>query len=170
VSGSTGTRELDLLSGRIRLTPEAADAPYFFAARIAAAAQTVDPNVRVRLLLGAIAERPEDTPLRERLLAAALEAREYHVALAAYRRETAGNTEISAGLAQAHMQLGRPADALRYLRVAISQERDGDQRRVLEERLREAQQANERNIENERRQPVFRAELDQPNAVKRRLP
>src|SRR5262249_11101940 len=33
-AATTGSRELDLLSGKVPLTPEAADAPYFFAARV----------------------------------------------------------------------------------------------------------------------------------------
>jgi hypothetical protein len=167
---STGSRELDLLSGRIRITPDAADAPYFFPARIAAAEQSTDAAVRVRLLLGAIAERPDDSTVRKRLSLAALESRQYHVALAAFRRPVNEDPEIVAGLAEAHLQVGQPADAAQYFRIAASQEKDAARKRVLEQRQKQAQDTNDRMVENERRRPVIRADVDQPNPVRRRLP
>ena len=169
-AASTGSRELDLLSGRIRITPDAADAPYFFPARIAAAEQSTDAALRVRLLLGAIAERPDDSTVRKRLFLAALESRQYHVALAAFRRPVNEDPEIVAGLAEAHLQVGQPADAAQYFRIAASQEKDAARKRVLEQRQKQAQDTNDRMVENERRRPVIRADVDQPNPVRRRLP
>jgi tetratricopeptide (TPR) repeat protein len=166
----TGSRELDLLSGRIQLTPDTADAPYFFPARIAAAEQNADPNVRVRLLLGALAERPDDSAVRKLLFSAALQSRQYHVALAAYRRSDTTDTETAAGLAEAHLQVGQPADAAQFFGIAASQERDAARKQALEERQKLAQAANDRMLENERRRPVIRADVDQPNPVRRRLP
>ena len=90
------------------MTPDAADAPYFFAARTVASEQNADPNVRVRLLLGAIAERPGDAAVRRLLFLAALESRQYHVALAANRRADgvdATDVETAAGMAEAHQQI-----------------------------------------------------------------
>src|SRR5262249_7741110 len=43
-AATTGTRELDLLSGRVALTAASADATYFFAARLAAADKISDRN------------------------------------------------------------------------------------------------------------------------------
>ncbi|HYR84478.1 MAG TPA: tetratricopeptide repeat protein [Terriglobia bacterium] len=167
---STGSRELDLLSGRVQMTPDAADAPYFFPARIAAAEQSGDAAVRVRLLLGAIAERPDDFAIRERLFSAALESRQYHVALAAYRRADRSVPENAARLAEAHLQLGQPGDAAQLLGIAAFEEKDAARKQALEQRRKQAQDATDRMIENERRRPVIRADVDQPNPVRRRLP
>jgi Flp pilus assembly protein TadD len=169
-SGSTGSRELDLLSGRIRLTPDNADALYFFAARTAAAADVADPSIRVRLLLAAIGERPDDPAVRKLLFSAALDARQYYVARAAYGTAAATGTEITAGLAEAHFQIGEPDEAARLFRIAASQQRDPARKEVLENRMKQAEAANNRMIENERRRPVIRADVDQPNPVRRRLP
>jgi len=168
-AGLTGSRELDLLSGRIRLTPDAADAPYFFAARMAAAEQTGDSNGRVRLLLGAIAERPDDPAVRRLLPPAAFDARQYYIALAAYRRRDAEpDPETAAVMAEAYLQIGQPADAARFFGIAASRETETGRKQALEERRKQALAINDRMLENERRRPMIRAELDQPNSVRRR--
>ena len=164
---------MDLVSNRIRMTPVDADAPYFFAARTVASEQNEDPNVRVRLLLGAIAERPDDSAVRRLLFLAALESRQYYVALAANRRAggvDATDAETAAGMAEAHQQTGQPAEAVRSFGLAASLEKDTGRRQALEERQKQAQAASDRLLENERRRPVMRADVDQPNAVRRRLP
>jgi len=171
--GPTGSREMDLLSNRIRMTPDTADAPYFFAARTVASEQNADPNVRVRLLLGAIAERPDDSAVRRLLFLAALESRQYYVALAANRRAGgvgATDVETAAGMAEAHLQIGQPVEAVPLFGLAASLEKDAGRRQALEERQKQAHAASDRLLENERRRPVMRADVDQPNAVRRRLP
>ncbi|PYS27750.1 MAG: hypothetical protein DMG11_15285, partial [Acidobacteria bacterium] len=63
-----------------------------------------------------------------------------------------------------------PADAAQYFRIAASQAKDAARKRVLEQRQKQAQDTNDRMVENERRRPVIRADVDQPNPVRRRLP
>jgi tetratricopeptide (TPR) repeat protein len=169
-SGSTGSRELDVLSNRTPMTPANADALFFFAARTAAAEQATDPGIRVRLLLAAIAERPDDGPARLSLFRAALAARQYRDALAVFRRGDASDVETAAGIAEAHQQLGEFAAAAASFAQAASLEKDPARKDAFLTRQRDAQAANERELENERRRPVIRADVDQPNAVRRRIP
>jgi tetratricopeptide (TPR) repeat protein len=172
--GTTGTREMDLLSNRIPLTADSADAPFFFAARIAAAEQVSDSSVKVRLLLGAVSERPGDSTARRNLFSAALASRQYRVALAAGRREDVESveprdTDMASGLADAHQQLGEFREAMRFFRLAASIEKDSARRQTFEDRAKQAQTANDRQLEDERRRPAMRADLDQPNVVGRRV-
>jgi hypothetical protein len=167
---AAGSAELDLLSKRLPLTPATADVPHFFQGRIAAAEQSSDLTVRVRLLLGAVAERPDDAAVRKLLFSAALQAKQYHVALAVYRRTFPEDIETAAGMAEANLQVGAPAEAARYFGIAASKEIDSVHKEAFLDRARQARAAADRMIENERRRPVMRAELDQPEAVQRRLP
>jgi tetratricopeptide (TPR) repeat protein len=172
-AGSSGSREMDLLSNRIPLTADNADSAFFFAARRLAAEQSADPNVKVRLLLGAIAEKLGEYDVRRRLLSAAMESRQYRLALATHLEfdaHYASDPGITPELAEAHQQLGEFGEAGRLFKRAASMEKDNSRRQTLEEKAKQADAANERRLENERRRPVMRAELDQPNVVRRRLP
>jgi tetratricopeptide (TPR) repeat protein len=169
-AGSTASRELDLLSNRIPLTAANADAPFFFAARMFAAEQNSDPNVRVQLLLGAIAERPDAPGVRRKLFEAAFAARQFRLALAVDRIFNPDSPQLAADLAEAHQQVGEFAEAVRLSKTASSLEKDNSRRQVLEDRAKQAQAAYDRFLENQRRRPVMRADLDQPNPVRRRLP
>jgi cellulose synthase operon protein C len=169
-TATAGSRELDLLSGLIPTTAAAAEMPYLFAARVAAAGQTTDSSTRVRLLLGAVAERPDDKAVRNLLFSAALEAKQYHTALAAYRRERENDSEAAAAMGEAHLQIGNASEAARFFGIAASGETDARREQTLRDRQKQARADADRLIENERRRPVIRAELDQPEAVHRRLP
>jgi tetratricopeptide (TPR) repeat protein len=173
-AGPTGSRELDLLSNRTPLTADNADAPFFFAARTAAAEQNSDPNVRVRLLLGAVAERPADSTVRQSLFSAALASRQYRMVLALEFREDlegveARDAETAAGMAEAHQQLGEFGEAMRFFRLAASLEKDGARRQGFDDRAKQAQASNDKRVEDERRRPVMRPDVDQPNVVRRRV-
>ena len=114
-----------------------------------------------------------DSAVRRLLFLAALESRQYYVALAANRRAggvDATDVETAAGMAEAHRQIGQPAEAVPLFGLAASLEKDTGRRQALEERQKQAQAASDRLLENERRRPVMRADVDQPNAVRRRLP
>ncbi|HEY2381759.1 MAG TPA: hypothetical protein VGK48_11330 [Terriglobia bacterium] len=167
---STGSRELDVLSNRTPRTAANTDAPFFFAARLAAAEQSNDPNVKVQLLLNAIAERPDDMTVQRSLFSAAMAARQYRVALAVDSARYPQDPEMAAGVAEAHQQIGEFDQAVRFYKMAAVQEKDAGRRQALEAKEKEAQAANDRKIENERRRPVMRADFDQPNVVGRRLP
>jgi hypothetical protein len=164
---------MDLLSNRVQLTADNADGQFFFSARISAAEQSSDPNVKVRLLSGAIAERPADADVRRMLVSAAMDSRQYRLALAAERhfdRQIVDDARLTSDVAEAHLQLGEFGEAGRLFKLAASLEKDNSRRQALEEKAKQAQAANERQLENERRRPVMRADLDQPNVVRRRLP
>jgi predicted Zn-dependent protease len=172
-AGSTGSREMDLLSNRIPLTADNADSQFFFSARIFAAEQSSDPNVKVRLLLGAIAENPADANVRRMLVSAAMDSHQYRLVLATdqnFDRQNVDDGGITSDLAEAHQQLGEFGEAARLFKVSASLEKDNSRRQVLQEKAKQAQSANERQLENERRRPVMRADLDQPNVVRRRMP
>src|SRR5262249_31254690 len=119
-AGSTSTRELDLLSNRVQLTADNADSTFFFAARTFAAEQNSDPNIKARLLLAAIAERPDDSDVRRMLVSAAVASRQFRLAVAANRdfdgRETS-DAGITSDLADAHQQLGEFAEAARLYKL-----------------------------------------------------
>jgi hypothetical protein len=168
-TGSTGSRELDLLSNRTQLTAANADAPFFFAARMVAAEQNSNPSVRVQLLLGAVAERPDDLDVRRKLFSAAFDAQRYRLALAANRNPGQNDSEFTADIAEAHQQLGEFVEAVQLFKSAAAIEKDSARKQALEEKAKQAQVAQDRKAENERRRPVMRADLDQPNAVRRRL-
>ncbi len=164
---------MDLLSNRVQLTADNADGQFFFSARTSAADQSADPNVKVRLLLGAIAENPADTDVRRRLLSAAMDSQQYRLALATNRNfdgQDVDDAIVTSDLAEAHQQLGEFGEAGRLFKRAASLEKDNSQRQALEEKAKQALAANERQVENARRRPAMRAELDQPNVVQRRLP
>ena len=101
---------------------------------------------------------------------AALAARQYHLVLAVVRRGDASDVETAAGMAEAHQQLGEFAAAAASYSRAASVEKDPARKDAFLTRQREAQAANDRELENERRRPMIRAEVDQPNPVRRRIP
>src|SRR5262249_44237465 len=117
---------------------------------------------------------PENQDIRRQLLRTALEAHQYRVTLAAYST-TVGITrqndpEIEADLAEAHQQLGEFSEAAAMFNFAASREQDDKRSNDLRARANQAQAANNKVVENERRRPAMRADLDQPNPVRRRLP
>ena len=62
VRKNLGSAELDLLAGGVKeITPAAADCTFFYDARLAAAKNSADASVKMRILTGALA----DTPTRE---------------------------------------------------------------------------------------------------------
>jgi hypothetical protein len=164
-----GSRELDLLTGRIPMTVANAGASGFFAARLAAA-EDASPELRYQLLLGALAERPDESDARKQFLSAALATTRYAESLAAYPTTVDVDFEIARSLAEASLALGRPSDAVRYFAIAIAQVDDPEARLALEAGREAAQSAYDRILEDERRRPVMREDLDQPGPVRRRLP
>jgi tetratricopeptide (TPR) repeat protein len=167
--GSTGSVELDLLSGRLPLSTTSVNRPFFFGSRLEAAQIAAGPAERLEILLAAIAERPDDTGVRRRLFDAALDAGRYHVALAAYSRSGGIDAEIAVGLAEASLAIGEPADAARFFRTAAAQQTDPDVRLELERRQAGAEETYQRMLDDERRRPMMRDDVDQPNLVQRRL-
>ncbi len=79
-AAKTGSAELDLLaSGAV--APAAAEQPFFYHARVKAAATTADAAARIRLLLGALAIDPNANEARLALFRAALAGGNYQLAI-----------------------------------------------------------------------------------------
>ena len=80
---TTAAAELNLLSSAPPISPAAAEKPYFYHARLSAAAQSNDPAVQIRLLEGAAAVAPNVDDVKLRLFDAAYRAKQYETAIAA---------------------------------------------------------------------------------------
>jgi len=80
---ATTSMELNLLSGSTPISAASAEKPYFYYARLAAAAQLNDTNVKVRLLEGAASIQPDADDPKLALFDAAYRAKRPHVAIAA---------------------------------------------------------------------------------------
>ena len=80
---ATTSMELNLLSGSTPISAASAEKPYFYYARLAAAAQLNDTNVKVRLLEGAASIQPGADDPKLALFDAAYRAKRPHVAIAA---------------------------------------------------------------------------------------
>jgi hypothetical protein len=80
---TTNCAELNLLSGPSPIPPASAEKPYFYYARLAAAAQSSDSAVKLRLLQGAAAIEPENDQPKLALFDEAYRAKRYQTAIAA---------------------------------------------------------------------------------------
>jgi cellulose synthase operon protein C len=80
---TTASVELNLLSGPSPISPAAAEKPYFYRARVTAAAQSADLAVKIRLLQGAAAIEPNAVDTKLALFDAAYRAKRYQTAIAA---------------------------------------------------------------------------------------
>lgn len=77
-----GSAELNLLSGTGTVTASSADKFYFYEARIRAAGETADSQVKIQLLSHSIIDFPRRNPARVPLFQAAQSARSYSYAIA----------------------------------------------------------------------------------------
>lgn len=80
---ATASTELNLLSSPAPIPVSGAEKPYFYRARIAAATQSSDPAVKIRLLEGAAAIEPNADDAKLALFDAAYRAKRYQAAIAA---------------------------------------------------------------------------------------
>ncbi|HEV2989367.1 MAG TPA: hypothetical protein VG759_13065, partial [Candidatus Angelobacter sp.] len=79
-----GSQELKLLASGRRLTTEESNHPFFFAARVQAA-QNLEPAQGANLLRLALADYPQADSLRPTLLKIAMQAGDYHLAVASMK-------------------------------------------------------------------------------------
>ncbi len=79
---TTASAELNLLSGPVPIPIASAEKPYFYHARLAAAAQSSDASAKIRLLEGAVAIDPNATEPKLLLFDAAYRAKRYQTAIA----------------------------------------------------------------------------------------
>lgn len=82
-AGSYGSGELDLIARTGPIAGVEAARPYFYAARLEAAARATEPAAKIPLLAGALAERPNDDAPRLPLFQAAIQAGQCSTAIAA---------------------------------------------------------------------------------------
>lgn len=80
--GSYGSSELDLIARPGPISAAEAGQPYFFAARLEAAARAREPKTKIPLLAGALAARPNDDAPRLPLFRAAVSAGDCPMAIA----------------------------------------------------------------------------------------
>ena len=189
-SAMAGPGELDLLTQE-RIQPAQAELPYASDVRVAAAAQTTDAAAQVKLLMEAIAIRPEMTAPRRDLAQAALGAKRDRLAVVAFesssgapsfRRRRYIANEIASGsslsdaerdlteeAANAYRRLQEPQQALSlYSRVLASSPPTGQRKRV--EQARDAISAQMRlNAANQLRAPLLLPAIEQPGIVRPRL-
>ncbi len=81
-SGTFASAELDLIARRGPISAAEASRPYFFAARLEAAARETVPKAKIPLLIGALAERPNYDVPRLPLFRAAVRAGQCSTAIA----------------------------------------------------------------------------------------
>jgi len=148
------------------IAPAAAEKPYFYFARIAAAAQAQDLAVKIRLLRGAIAIDPDKPGVKADLIRAALTAKRWQLAVSTNSpsehsytgRPSDGDRNLNKGLAQAYEALGNLPQAQTYYRQA-GEERDAKRVQAVEQR----------ETQNALRRPVIKQDLEQDRLVRPRL-
>jgi cellulose synthase operon protein C len=80
---ANASAELNLLSGPSPIPAAGAEQPYFYYARVAAAAQASDPAIKIRLLEGAVSIAPNADDQKLALFEEAYRAKHYQAAIAA---------------------------------------------------------------------------------------
>jgi Flp pilus assembly protein TadD len=173
LAGVTST-ELALLS-TAGVTPDAAEKPYQVEARMKAADQAVDPQVKLRLWRQALAIAPADGRVRLGALRAAIALGRDSLSLAL---EQAGSAEmrltgeehaaIAESLAAAAERLDDLDTAMSYLRTAIDL-RPPAGREALQRHLDALVAEHDRRAQNAARQPVIKNVIEQDQVVRPRI-
>ena len=169
LAGVAGT-ELALLSSA-NIPPSAAEKPYQMEARIYAARQVVDPEVKLRLWREALAIAPSDSRVMLGALQSALALRRDNLALA-FAQSSSGSgqqAEIAESLAAAAERIDDLQTAQNYLRSAINL-RPQDQREALTAKLNALTAELDRRAKNAARQPVIKNVIEQDQMVRARIP
>ena len=174
--------EIDALRGAQSLTAAAVARPMYVEARIAAAAASGDPAVRLQLLLDALATDPSHPGVRLPLFRAALAAKKAADALAAVgpvidrdRSLTrlglgaAARASLARELADAYQQVDQLPEAVHYLRIAAELEK-GEARAAVRQRIASIESELRRRATNDDRRPHVSAAVDQPSLVRPRIP
>jgi hypothetical protein len=195
---STGASDLDLLASTTTLTEAAVNRPYWFRARVEAAAAATDPAVKTRLLLAALATNPEPAEPRIELFRIALAQRRYQLAVSSVAtwNPQAANTdlapervpewivsrflggaslgaadraEVARGLGDAHQRLNDPPAALYYYQLSLALASRQPQQAGVEQNIRAMREAIALRKANEQRRPVVMRNVEQPHIVRPRL-
>ena len=177
----TNSAELNLLS-TAAIVPAGAEKPYFYVARIDAAAEASDPAIKLRLLRGAVAIDPSHAEDKIQIFSIAYAAKRYQTAVAAlhplrvpmedfyseegFLPEAQNRAEIARQLANAYVRLGQSQPALHFYRVALKLD-PSDKQSEAERQQLTAQ--TELEMLNQQRQPKISAKLEQDHLILPRL-
>lgn len=169
VTGVAGT-ELALLSSA-NIAPGAAEKPYQMEARIYAARQVVDPEVKLQLWREALAIAPSDSRVMLGALQSALALRRDNLALALAQSSSGSGqqAEMAESLAAAAERIDDLQTAQNYLRGAINL-RPQDQRAALTAKLNAVSVELDRRAKNAARQPAIKNVIEQDQMVRARIP
>ncbi len=160
--------ELALLSVA-KITPEAAEKPYQVEARIDAAREVADPEIKLRLWRSALAIAPSDQRVILGTLRTALVARRDSLALAlAPQLDEKDRASIAESFAEAAERLDDLNAAQSYLRIAIDS-RPPDQRADLTAKMDALTAEMDRRTKNAARQPVVKNVIEQDQIVRARI-
>jgi hypothetical protein len=164
-----GEGELALLA-RGRITAAEANHPFYFDARLAAAANTGDATARMAILLDAVAVHPERREPLLPLFQAAYRAGRFDLAMEAARRSPSPTTLADAReLAAAYERAGE----FMFARRVLEQEAEEQTSAPVREQLKQEAAAIDRRAamqqENEARRPHVSASLEQSRVVRPRV-
>jgi tetratricopeptide (TPR) repeat protein len=173
--------EIEWQRAPAELTPAAADRPLFVAARLAAAQRVVEPSIRISLLREAVAADPEAPGVRVPLFRAelaggqpadAIEAIQPIVArsrsLTNIGLTAADRARLARELGEAHQQVDRLADAVRFFTIALESQ-TAAARAPIRQRITALNEEIGRRGRNAARQPRIGEALDQPQLVRPRI-
>ena len=166
-----GSAELDLLASGAPIPPAAAEKLYFYYARVKAAEQTNNNDVRVRLLRSALEINPDAIPPRLPLFRAAVAIGRESLGLAAVseRAETWGEGAERARLlremAEAYRKLDRPQEA----KMFFEQAQRLDPSVPVKKQLDAIAAEEKRSAANALRRPEIAVRLEQDRIVRPRL-
>ena len=162
-----GSGELALVA-RGNIVVAEASQPYYYDARLLAATGTRDAATRLRLLLDAVAIRPEErTPLVP-LLGAALDAHRDRLAETISQRSGVP-AEMVSELAAACARIGDDGQALQILHRAIRGTATTAQRESWQRELAAIDQRYTLEIKNGQRRPIVADGLEQSRVVRPRI-
>jgi hypothetical protein len=154
------------------IAPDAAEKDYQVEARIQAADQAVDPEVKLRLWRQALAIAPADRRVRLGALLAAIALRRDSLTLALDRRDAPDTAAVAESLAAAAERLDDLITAQSYLRNAIELrprnpvDSGGD---ALQIHLNALIAEQDRRTKNSARQPVIKNSIEQDQLVRPRI-
>ena len=164
-----GSGELDLLASNTPISAAAAEKPYFYHARVKAAAQTNDSASRIRLLRGAVVIDPVPTAARVDLFRALFQANQFEQAVGIFRnqvpQEEMYSKSVARDLATAYRKLGQLDSARRFLLMLSNLDPTTNVKAEIagiDADLKKLQ-------ENQRRMPRVHDNLDQTDRVRPRV-
>jgi cellulose synthase operon protein C len=190
-ASAQGTSELDVLT-QPQITPALAEKPYVVDARLAAAAQSKDPAIQVRLLEQAVAINPEVVEARIKLVPAALRAKRDRTAINAYESVYGDGSQMRRGrdygeqvpyvapltpeelqlredIATAYRRLNQYGAADQLYAVILAAEPPAAVQARIEKARKEVSEQLRLNAANRLRAPSVSKEIQQPRPVRPKL-